>query len=67
MSLNWNMHYGVFPNVTAYQGPRGMVLVRQPLFAVCIPIGEKMRFAIAVKQPHNASVDRSQVSTPGGT
>jgi hypothetical protein len=47
------MDYDVFPNVLDYQGPGGMVLMRQPLFSLHFPIGEKMRFAIGVEQPYS--------------
>jgi hypothetical protein len=47
------MDYDVFPNVLDYQGPGGMVLMRQPLFAVRVPVGEKGRFMIGVEQPYS--------------
>jgi hypothetical protein len=47
------MDYDVFPNVLDYQGPPGMVLMRQPIFALQLPIGEKGQFAIGVEQPYS--------------
>jgi hypothetical protein len=47
------MDYDVFPNVLDYQGPGGMVLMRQPVFAVHLPIGEKMKFSIGLEQPYS--------------
>ncbi len=47
------MDYDVFPNVLDYQGPGGMVLMRQPIVAVHFPIGEKLKFSIGVEQPYS--------------
>jgi hypothetical protein len=47
------MDYDAYPNVLDYQGPGGMILMRQPIFAVRTPIGEKGRFTIAVEQPYS--------------
>jgi hypothetical protein len=47
------MDYDAYPNVLDYQGPPGMVLMRQPVAAVRIPIGEKARLAIGVEQPYS--------------
>jgi hypothetical protein len=47
------MDYDVFPNVLDYEGPGGMVLVRQPIAAVRLPIGQKMKFSIGVEQPYS--------------
>jgi hypothetical protein len=47
------MDYDVYPSVLDYQGPGGMILMRQPVFAVRFPLGEKARFTIAVEQPYS--------------
>jgi hypothetical protein len=47
------MDYDVFPNVIDYEGPGGMVLMRQPLAAVRLPICDKVKFAIGVEQPYS--------------
>lgn len=47
------MDYDVYPNVLDYQGPPGMILMRQPIAAVRIPIGDRARFAIGVEQPYS--------------
>ena len=47
------MDYDVFPNVLDYQGPPGMVLMRQPVFALGIPLGEKVKFSIGIEQPYS--------------
>ena len=47
------MDYDVFPNVLDYQGPRGMVLMRQPVLALHVPIGEKLKFSIGIEQPYS--------------
>jgi hypothetical protein len=47
------MDYDVFPNVVDYEGPGGMVLMRQPIFAVRQKIGEKMKVTVGVEQPYS--------------
>jgi DcaP outer membrane protein len=47
------MDYDVFPNILDYEGPPGMVLMRQPIAAVRIPLGDKARLAIGVEQPYS--------------
>ena len=47
------MDYDVFPNVLDYEGPGGMVLMRQPVFAVSVPLGEKTKFTIGIEQPYS--------------
>ena len=47
------MDYDVFPNVLDYQGPGGMVLMRQPLFALQFPLGNKFQFSVGVEQPYS--------------
>jgi hypothetical protein len=47
------MDYDVFPNVLDYQGPPGMILVRQPLLAVRIPIVDRVKLTIGVEQPYS--------------
>ena len=36
------MDYDVFPNVLDYEGPPGMVLMRQPIAALQVPNGEQV-------------------------
>jgi hypothetical protein len=45
------MDFDTFPNVIDYQGPPGMILMRQPGVSVRIPLAEKLRMAFAVEQP----------------
>jgi hypothetical protein len=47
------MDYDVFPNVLDYQGPSGMVLMRQPIISMHFPMGEKLRFSMGVEQPYS--------------
>lgn len=47
------MDYDVFPNVIDYEGPGGMVLMRQPIIALHTPIGDKMKFSIGIEQPYS--------------
>jgi hypothetical protein len=45
------MDYDVFPNVLDYEGPPGMVLMRQPVLRVTLPLGDQVHWAVAVEQP----------------
>lgn len=45
------MDYDVFPNVLDYEGPPGMVLMRQPVIRITVPIGDNVRWAVALEQP----------------
>ena len=47
------MDYDVFPNVLDYEGPPGMVLVRQPIIALRFPTDANYRFAIGIEQPYS--------------
>jgi hypothetical protein len=47
------MDYDVFPNVLDYQGPGGMVLMRQPIFAVHFPVGKKVKVSAGIEQPYS--------------
>ncbi|HVJ79516.1 MAG TPA: DcaP family trimeric outer membrane transporter [Planctomycetia bacterium] len=47
------MDYDVFPNVLDYEGPGGMVLMRQPIAAIRIPFGDKIKVAVGVEQPYS--------------
>jgi hypothetical protein len=47
------MDYDVFPNVLDYQGPGGMILMRQPLFAVRAKLGERTTAMVGVEQPYS--------------
>jgi hypothetical protein len=47
------MDYDVFPNVLDYEGPPGMVLVRQPIAAVRIPTGCYSKLSLGVEQPYS--------------
>jgi hypothetical protein len=45
------MDYDVYPNVLDYQGPPGMVLMRQPVLRLTLPLGDQVKWAMAVEQP----------------
>jgi hypothetical protein len=47
------MDYDVFPNVLDYQGPDGMVLMRQVIARVTIPVADLFHVAFAVEQPYS--------------
>ncbi len=47
------MDYDVFPNVLDYEGPPGMVLMRQPIAAVRIPLADKLKLSLGVEQPYS--------------
>jgi hypothetical protein len=47
------MDYDVFPNVLDYEGPPGMVLVRQPIAAVRIPLTCTTQLSLGVEQPYS--------------
>jgi len=47
------MDYDVFPNVLDYEGPPGMVLMRQPILAVRVPLGDRLKLAVGVEQPYS--------------
>jgi hypothetical protein len=47
------MDYDVFPNILDYEGPGGMVLMRQPVASVHFPVGEKFRVSLGVEQPYS--------------
>jgi hypothetical protein len=47
------MDYDVYPNVLDYQGPPGMVLMRQPILAVRIPIADNLKLSVGVEQPYS--------------
>lgn len=47
------MDYDVYPNVIDYQGPPGMILMRQAIGAVRIPLGDNLRMAVGVEQPYS--------------
>ena len=47
------MDYDVFPNVLDYEGPPGMVLMRQPIVAYRLPIGDKVKVSVGVEQPYS--------------
>ena len=46
------MDYDV-PERPDYQGPPGMILMRQPVAAVRIPLADKLRLAVGVEQPYS--------------
>jgi hypothetical protein len=46
------MDYDVFPNVLDYQGPDGMVLMRQVFARVTRPLGDNWHLAFAAEQPY---------------
>src|SRR5262245_17888052 len=47
------MDYDVFPNVLDYEGPPGMVLMRQPIFALHREIGDRIKVSVGVEQPYS--------------
>jgi hypothetical protein len=48
------MDYDVFPNVLDYQGPNGMILMRQPLARLKFPVlGETNTMSLGVEQPYS--------------
>jgi hypothetical protein len=47
------MDYDVFPNVLDYQGPNGMVLMRQLIARVTIPLADQLHVAFAAEQPYS--------------
>jgi hypothetical protein len=47
------MDYDVYPNVLDYEGPGGMVLMRQPVAAIRIPIGERFKVGAGIEQPYS--------------
>jgi hypothetical protein len=47
------MDYDVFPNVLDYQGPPGMILMRQPIASIHFPVGEKLKVSLGVEQPYS--------------
>ena len=47
------MDYDVFPNVLDYQGPNGMVLMRQVIAQVTMPVTDRLHVAFAAEQPYS--------------
>jgi DcaP outer membrane protein len=47
------MDYDVFPDVIDYEGPPGMVLMRQPIAAVRFPICDNLKVSLGVEQPYS--------------
>jgi hypothetical protein len=47
------MDYDVFPNVLDYEGPPGMVLMRQPIIAYRYDIADNLRLSVGVEQPYS--------------
>jgi hypothetical protein len=47
------MDYDVFPNVLDYQGPSGMVLMRQPLASIHFPVGDRLKVSMGIEQPYS--------------
>ena len=47
------MDYDVYPNVLDYQGPPGMVLMRQPILAVRLPLADNLKLSVGVEQPYS--------------
>jgi hypothetical protein len=47
------MDYGVFPNVLDYQGPDGMVLMRQVIARMTLPLSDQVHVAFAFEQPYS--------------
>ncbi|SFI04968.1 DcaP family trimeric outer membrane transporter [Planctomicrobium piriforme] len=47
------MDYGVFPNTLDYEGPGGMVLMRQPLIGLKLPVATSTFLSLGVEQPYS--------------
>lgn len=47
------MDYDVFPNVLDYQGPGGMMLMRQPIFAFRHNFNDKLKLTVGIEQPYS--------------
>jgi hypothetical protein len=47
------MDYDVFPNVLDYEGPPGMVLMRQPIASIHCKFWEKFKVSVGVEQPYS--------------
>jgi len=48
------MDYDVFPNVLDYQGPNGMILMRQPIARLKLPVlDENNTISLGVEQPYS--------------
>ncbi|TWT67066.1 DcaP family trimeric outer membrane transporter [Allorhodopirellula solitaria] len=45
------MDYDVFPNVIDYEGPGGIMLVRQSLIRYTLPVTQRFKIAVAAEQP----------------
>ena len=70
------MDYDVFPNVLDYEGPPGMVLMRQPIAAVRLYESDRFRIITGVEQPYSdiqwfdgaawvVNPNRGIITTPG--
>lgn len=47
------MDYDVFPNVLDYQGPPGMVLMRQPVLAYRAKLADNLKLSVGVEHPYS--------------
>ena len=47
------MDYDVFPNVLDYEGPPGMVLMRQPVVSLRLPLNDNLKVAVGIEQPYS--------------
>jgi hypothetical protein len=47
------MDYSVFPNVLDYEGPPGMVLMRQLIFSVHYKFCDKFKVSVGMEQPYS--------------
>jgi DcaP outer membrane protein len=47
------MDYDVFPNVLDYEGPPGMVLMRQPVLAYRANLADNLKLSVGVEQPYS--------------
>ena len=47
------MDYDAYPNVLDYEGPPGMVLMRQPIIAYRYDIADNLRLSVGVEQPYS--------------
>jgi hypothetical protein len=47
------MDYDVYPNVLDYQGPNGMVLMRQVIAQATIPLADRVKLSFSAEQPYS--------------
>lgn len=47
------MDYDAYPNVLDYQGPAGMIVMRQGVAAYRVPFGDRLQVTAAIEQPYS--------------